>query len=83
MLSCGKLAFFVLYINLSKALVMRKELGKFLLDVAKLIIGGVLLVAIMDDIKARWSVYLFGIMATLVFAFMGLFLINNNENEED
>lgn len=83
LLSCGKLASFVLCINLSRTLVMRKELGKFLLDVAKLVIGGVLLAAIMDDVTNRWGIYSFGILATLALVLTGLYLINNKENEED
>ena len=58
---------------------MEKELGKFLLDVAKLVIGGVLLAAIMDDVTNRWGIYFFGVLATFVLIFTGLSLINNKE----
>ena len=58
---------------------MEKELGKFLLDVAKLVIGGVLLAAIMDDVTNRWGIYFFGVLATFVLIFTGLSLINNKK----
>ena len=60
---------------------MEKELGKFLLDVAKLVIGGVILVSIMNDITDRWIIYTFGSLSSLVLIFMGLLLINENTEE--
>lgn len=38
--------------SFNQQLTMLKELGKFLLDVAKLIIGGVILATIMNDVTS-------------------------------
>ena len=47
---------------------MRKELGKFFIDVAKLIIAGVLLATIIHDVTNRWLIYTLG--STSVFTLL-------------
>lgn len=62
---------------------MLKELGKFLLDVAKLIIGGVILATIVNDVTSRWLIYMVGSTAVFSFITIGLFLITTNKKEEE
>ena len=61
---------------------MLKELGKFLLDVAKLIIGGVILATIMNDVTSRWLIYVVGSTAVFTFISIGLFLFTINKEED-
>ena len=61
---------------------MRKELGKFLLDVAKLIIGGVILATIMDDVTNRWIIYVSGSLSVFLFVAFGLFFIKTKKEEQ-
>ncbi|WP_293709255.1 DUF6722 family protein [uncultured Parabacteroides sp.] len=58
---------------------MEKELGKFLLDVAKLIIAGVILATIMDDVTSRWLIYMLGGLSIFLLVTFGLYLIDNNK----
>ena len=60
---------------------MRKELGKFLLDVAKLIIGGVILATIMDDVTNRWIIYTCGCVSVFTLVMSGFFLIKYSEED--
>lgn len=62
---------------------MLKELGKFLLDVAKLIIGGVILATIMNDVTSRWLIYMIGGVAIFTLITIGLQLIKINNKEEE
>ena len=58
---------------------MKKELGKILIDIAKLVIGGVILAGLMrQDIS---PIYLFSIGSTvaIVMIITGLFLISKEK----
>ena len=52
---------------------MKKELGKFLLDVAKLIIAGVILATIMNDVTSRWIIYTLGCVPVFTLISIGLY----------
>ena len=58
---------------------MRKELGKFFIDVAKLILAGVVIAAIMRDLGNTLLVIIFGIITVLFSLASGLYLINEKE----
>jgi hypothetical protein len=61
---------------------MKKELGKILIDIAKLVIGGVILAGLMrQDIP---PVYLFvvGSIAAALLIIIGLYLIKDNDNNK-
>lgn len=55
---------------------MLKELGKFLLDVAKLVIGGVILSTIMSDATDRWLIYTLSGLSVFVLIVIGLYFID-------
>ena len=44
---------------------MRKELGKWLMDIAKYIATAVILTSIFGDIEERWIIYLGGVISVL------------------
>ena len=54
---------------------VRKELGKFFIDVAKLIFAGVVLASIIkvEDVSRIW-VLAAGLGGTLIFALIGFFI---------
>ncbi|CAK7000871.1 MAG: hypothetical protein PARBB_00628 [Parabacteroides distasonis] len=60
---------------------MKKELGKFLLDVAKLIIAGVILATIMNDVTSRWIIYTLGCVSVFTLISIGLYLIEKDKEE--
>ncbi len=60
---------------------MKKELGKFLLDVAKLIIAGVILATIMNDVTSRWIIYTLGCVSVFTLISIGLYLIEKGKEE--
>ncbi|MCD7849733.1 MAG: hypothetical protein LUH63_08340 [Parabacteroides sp.] len=62
---------------------MEKELGKFLLDVAKLIIAGVILATIMHDITSRWLIYMLGSLSVFSLVVIGLYLVEFEEEEQE
>jgi len=58
---------------------MKKELGKILIDIAKLVIGGVILAGLMrQDIPPKYLFTVGGIVAVLMI-FIGLILISLEE----
>ena len=57
------------------------ELGKFMVDIAKLVFGGVILAGIMSrDINQR-LLFSLGAIVVLVFALFGLYIISKNKEE--
>ena len=61
---------------------MRKGLGKFFIDVAKLIIAGVLLATIIHDVTNRWLIYTLGSTSVFTLLIIGLYLVTTNQKEE-
>ena len=62
---------------------MKKELGKVLIDVAKLVIGGVILAGLMrQDIKPIF-LFIIGGLAAILMIFMGLNLISIDEKKNN
>lgn len=62
---------------------MKEELGKFFIDVAKLILAGVILTSVVQDIHIKWIVYTIGSLAVILFLVMGLLLIKKKEVKND
>lgn len=54
---------------------MRKELGKWLMDIAKYITTVVVLTSIFGDIEERWIIYIGGALAIVVTLGWGLYLV--------
>lgn len=65
---------------------MRKELGKWLLDIAKYLVTAILLSSVFGDIEEKWVIYLIVIISSALTLCGGLWLIkdkkNNNKKEE-
>lgn len=57
------------------------KMGDFCLDVAKLVIGGVLLAGLMNQDIEYWPLALSGLVAVLVFVVSGIYLIRKSNKK--
>ena len=59
---------------------MRKELGKWFMDIAKYLLTGVLLTSIVSDLQeTKWLIYVVGLFSTLFSLGLGLVLLKKTE----
>ena len=61
--------------------VFKYEFGKFLVDIAKLVFGGVILAGIMSQDINHQLLFTLGSMIVVSFAFIGLLIISKNKEE--
>ena len=61
---------------------MRKELGKWLMDIAKYITTAVILTSIFGDVEQKWIIYLGGILAVAFTLGRGLYLVKDKKVRE-
>jgi hypothetical protein len=59
---------------------LRKEIGKYFIDISKLVLGGVVLASVIkiEDIS-RIAILLVGILVTLITATIGFIIYKNKE----
>ena len=58
---------------------MKKELGKFFIDVAKLILAGVVITAIMREVNNIPIVIIIGVISVIFMLSIGLFILKERE----
>lgn len=61
--------------------VMKKEMGKWLMDIAKYITTAVILTSIFSDLEKQWMLYAFGVLAAATTLICGLLLLNNKKED--
>ena len=61
---------------------MKRELGKWLLDIAKYITTAVILTSIFGDISQKWIIYIGGSLSILLTLFVGLWLVDKSKDKE-
>jgi hypothetical protein len=61
---------------------MKKELGKWLMDIAKYITTAVVLTSIFGDVHERWIIYVGGSLAVIVTLLAGLWLVKEKKKGE-
>lgn len=61
---------------------MRKELGKWLMDIAKYITTAVVLTSIFGGVQEEWIIYLGGSLAVLITLLAGLWLVKDKKKGE-
>lgn len=61
---------------------MKKELGKWLMDIAKYITTAVVLTSIFGDVEERWVIYIGGSLAVIITLFAGLWLVRDKKKGE-
>ena len=59
---------------------MRKELGKFFIVVAKLILAGVVITAIMREVNNIPIVIVMGVISVIFMLSIGLFILKEKED---
>lgn len=60
---------------------MRKELGKWLMDIAKYITTAVLLSSVFNDIKESWIIYFVVSIAIVLTLLAGLWLVREEKKK--
>lgn len=60
---------------------MRKEFGKWLMDIAKYITTAVILTSIFGEIEQKWIIYAGGIVSILLTLGIGLWLVRDKEKK--
>lgn len=61
---------------------MRKELGKWLMDIAKYITTAVVLTSIFGDVQEEWIIYVCGSLAVIITLLAGLWLVRDKKKGE-
>jgi hypothetical protein len=61
---------------------MRKELGKWLMDIAKYITTAVILTSIFGDVAQKWIIYTVGAITVVLTLSIGLYLVKDNKKED-
>ncbi|WP_417012354.1 DUF6722 family protein [Bacteroides sp.] len=61
---------------------MKKELGKWLMDIAKYITTAVVLSSIFGDVQEKWIIYLGGSLAIVLTLSAGLWLVRDQKKGE-
>jgi hypothetical protein len=59
---------------------MKKEFGKWLMDIAKYIVTAIMLTSILGDIREKWAVYTICGVAVFVALIWGLLLVREPKN---
>lgn len=60
---------------------MKKELGKWLMDIAKYITTAVVLSSIFGDVQEKWIIYVGGSLAIIVTLLAGLWLVKEEKKK--
>jgi hypothetical protein len=58
---------------------MKKELGKWLLDVAKYVATAVLISSFLGGFEQKWIMYLVGVITVILSLLLGLYFINDKK----
>ncbi len=58
---------------------MRKELGKWLMDIAKYITTAVVLTSIFGDVEQKWIIYIGGSLTIVITLLAGLWLVKDKK----
>ena len=61
---------------------VKEKAGEFLLDMAKLIFGGIILSGIVNEPIHRWVIYSLGVFFSVFLILMGFVLIDNSNKKE-
>lgn len=62
---------------------MKKELGKWLMDIAKYITTAVVLTSIFGEVEQKWIIYAGGVLAVACTLGWGLYLVKDKRKENN
>lgn len=60
---------------------MKKELGKWLMDIAKYITTAVILTSVFGEVEQKWIIYAGGVFSIILTLGVGLWLVRENRKE--
>ena len=60
---------------------MKTELGKYFVDISKLVFGGVVLSQILNVTENKTILIVLGITASVIFALLGFIILNRTNND--
>ena len=63
--------------------IMKKELGKWLLDIAKYLVTAVLLASVFSDIEEKLIIYIVVSIAIIITLGFGLYLVRDKKEKEE
>jgi ABC-type multidrug transport system permease subunit len=58
---------------------MKKEIGKWLMDIAKYVATAIIISSFLGSLQHKWMVYFLGFLIVIVCGLIGLYLINYKE----
>ena len=61
---------------------VKEKAGEFLLDMAKLVFGGLILSSILSEPINRWVIYSLGVFFSSLLMMVGFILIDNSKRKE-
>jgi hypothetical protein len=67
------------FCTFAKILEMRKEIGKWFMDVAKYVATAILISSFLGSFEQKWAIYIVGTIIVAVAFFLGLFFIKQKK----
>ena len=61
---------------------MKKEIGKWFMDIAKYVATAVLISSFLGGLQQKWLMYVMGIVVVAIFLFLGIFYMNDKETKK-
>lgn len=61
---------------------MKKEFGKWLMDIAKYITTAVILTSIFGEVEQKWIIYLGGLISVVITLSSGLWLVREKKEKK-
>jgi len=58
---------------------MKKEIGKWFMDIAKYVATAVLISSFLGGFEQKWIMYLVGIVTVILSLFLGLYFLNDKK----
>ena len=60
---------------------MRKEIGKWFMDVAKYVATAVLISSFLGGFEQKWVMYSIGVITVVLSLFLGLYFVNDKNKK--
>ena len=62
---------------------MRKEIGKWFMDIAKYVATAVLISSFLGGLQQKWLLYIMSIVVVVIFLSLGLFYLNDKKQKNE
>ena len=74
--------FYFYFCRVKKSSKMRKEIGKWFMDIAKYVATAVLISSFLGEFQQKWIVYIVGILTVGTCLLLGMFYINDKKTKK-